>query len=89
MARVPESHWIDLTAVVQYCIDSEDGNSHGDRFRALPDQIEARNEIIPTLGSVKLDVLSYPPGNEYEVDIAAYDPPIPAVSPSGSGPDAV
>jgi hypothetical protein len=74
---------------MQYYIDSEDGSFHGDRLRALPDPIEARNEIIPTLGSVDPDILSHLPGNEHEVDLAAYDLPIPAVSSSVNGPDAV
>ena len=82
-------HWVDLTAVVQYNLCSGDGGFHGDKLRALPDPIPARNEIIPDPDLIPLSVLNHPIGNKYEVDFAAYDSPTPTVFTSVEGPDAV
>ena len=88
-ARVPGFHWIDLTAALQYNISSEGGGFHGDRLRALPDPIPARDEIIPSPDSDPSSVLNHPFGNEHKIDFAAYDPPTPMVSSPVDGPDAV
>jgi len=72
---------------IQYSVANEGEGFHGDKLRALPDPIPARDEIIPNLDSVFMSVLIHPIGNKYEIDFAAYDSPIPTVPPPADGPD--
>lgn len=74
---------------IQYNISEEGEGFHGDKLRALPDPIPARDEIIPNLDSVPMSVLNHPVGNKHEVDFAAYDLSPTVSSPVVDGLDAV
>lgn len=89
MFRAPGPHWLDLTATIQYSICSDGFPLNGDKLRTLADPIPAAFGIIPYQDSVPLTVLNYPTGDKHETDLAAYDPPTPAVLPFVDGPDAV
>ena len=70
--------------IAQYDICSADDGFHGDRLRALPDPIPAKNGVIPDPDSIPLNVLNHPIGDKHEVDFAAYDPLVVSLSVGGS-----
>lgn len=74
---------------MQYNVANEREGFHGDKLRALPDSIPARDEVIPNPDSIPLSVLNHPTGSKHEIDFAAYDHSTSTVSSSVDGPDAV